>query len=170
MLPGGYKISPHWHSQDEYLTVISGTLYLGMGDRYEPSTARGLAAMHIADAHQGYLRWGATAKAEDLVEKYPDLFARAGSTVYDTAWFGGHHTPGYSVLFPPLGALLGPLVVGALEAVATSALFAALARRHWGGGAALWGAVWLGVGTGTLLNWLRTSLFSLMPNDVPVCQ
>lgn len=44
MLPGGYKISPHWHSQDEYLTVISGTLYLGMGDRYEPSTARGLAA------------------------------------------------------------------------------------------------------------------------------
>jgi len=44
MLPGGYKISPHWHSQDEYLTVISGTMYIGMGDRYEPSTARGLAA------------------------------------------------------------------------------------------------------------------------------
>ena len=44
MLPGGYKIAPHWHSQDEYLTVISGTLYLGSGDRYEPSTARGLAA------------------------------------------------------------------------------------------------------------------------------
>ena len=44
MMPGGYKVSPHWHSQDEYLTVISGTLYLGMGDRYEPSTARGLAA------------------------------------------------------------------------------------------------------------------------------
>ena len=44
MTPAGYKISPHWHSQDEYLTVISGTLYLGMGDRYEPSTARGLAA------------------------------------------------------------------------------------------------------------------------------
>ena len=41
--PGGYKIAPHWHSQDEYLTVISGTLYIGMGDRYEPSIARGLA-------------------------------------------------------------------------------------------------------------------------------
>lgn len=44
MTPAGYKISPHWHSQDEALTVISGTLYIGMSDRYEPSTARGLQA------------------------------------------------------------------------------------------------------------------------------
>jgi len=44
MMPAGYKVSPHWHTQDEYLTVISGTLFIGMGDRYEPSTARGLAA------------------------------------------------------------------------------------------------------------------------------
>ncbi|HTI45848.1 MAG TPA: cupin domain-containing protein [Casimicrobiaceae bacterium] len=42
MTPAGYKVAPHWHSQDEALTVISGTLYIGMGDRYEPSTARGL--------------------------------------------------------------------------------------------------------------------------------
>jgi uncharacterized cupin superfamily protein len=44
MTPGGYKVAPHWHSQDEALTIISGTLYIGMGDRYEPSTARGLQA------------------------------------------------------------------------------------------------------------------------------
>lgn len=44
MVPGGYRIAPHWHSQDEALTVISGTLYLGMGDKYDPGTARGLAA------------------------------------------------------------------------------------------------------------------------------
>jgi len=43
MLPGGYKIAPHWHTQDESLTVISGTMYIGMGDHYEPSTARGIA-------------------------------------------------------------------------------------------------------------------------------
>jgi hypothetical protein len=42
--PAGYKVPPHWHSQDEYLTVISGTFYIGMGDHYEPSTARGLTA------------------------------------------------------------------------------------------------------------------------------
>lgn len=30
--PAGYRIAPHWHSQNESLTVISGALYLGMGD------------------------------------------------------------------------------------------------------------------------------------------
>jgi hypothetical protein len=43
-VPGGYRIPPHWHSQDEALTVISGTLFLGMGDHYDPGTARGLPA------------------------------------------------------------------------------------------------------------------------------
>src|SRR5689334_18284343 len=45
-----------------------------------------------------------------------DLFDREGFTVFSTAWYGGHHTPGYSVLFPPLGALLGVTVVGGLSA------------------------------------------------------
>ena len=31
MVPAGYKLAPHWHSQDESLTVISGTLYFGLG-------------------------------------------------------------------------------------------------------------------------------------------
>ena len=34
--------------------------------------------------------------------------------LWDNGWYGGHHMPGYSVLFPPLAALLGPRVVGAL--------------------------------------------------------
>ena len=52
MLPKGYRIPPHSHSRDEQVTVISGTIYLGMGDVYEPSTARGLAAggFHILRA------------------------------------------------------------------------------------------------------------------------
>lgn len=33
MMPGNYKIAPHWHSQDENLTVISGTLGLGLDDK-----------------------------------------------------------------------------------------------------------------------------------------
>jgi quercetin dioxygenase-like cupin family protein len=44
MLPKGYRIPPHSHKRDEQVTVISGTMYLGMGDVFEPSTARGLAA------------------------------------------------------------------------------------------------------------------------------
>jgi hypothetical protein len=59
-----------------------------------------------------------------------DLFAREGPTLWNGDWYGGHHTPGYSVLFPPLAALLGPQLVGALSAVAASALFAPLAGRR----------------------------------------
>lgn len=39
MVPPGYKIAPHWHTQDESLTVISGTLYFGAGDKIETSKA-----------------------------------------------------------------------------------------------------------------------------------
>ncbi|HSD89406.1 MAG TPA: cupin domain-containing protein [Kofleriaceae bacterium] len=31
-MPDGYKIPPHWHTQDENLTILSGTLLLYMGD------------------------------------------------------------------------------------------------------------------------------------------
>lgn len=38
-LPAGYTVPPHWHSTDESLTVISGDLTLGMGDRLDPAIA-----------------------------------------------------------------------------------------------------------------------------------
>ncbi len=31
-MPDGYRIPPHFHPTDEYVTVISGTFLLGMGD------------------------------------------------------------------------------------------------------------------------------------------
>jgi hypothetical protein len=79
------------------------------------------------------------------------LFQQEGFTIWDGNWYGGHHSPAYSVIFPPLGALLGPLVVGAIAAIATTACFAALARRHWGDSAAFWGTVWFGAGSATIL-------------------
>jgi hypothetical protein len=33
--PNGYKIPPHWHPKRENVTVISGTLKVGMGDKWE---------------------------------------------------------------------------------------------------------------------------------------
>ncbi|NEX61517.1 cupin domain-containing protein [Noviherbaspirillum galbum] len=30
--PAGYRIPPHWHTQSEYLTIISGALTIGGGD------------------------------------------------------------------------------------------------------------------------------------------
>ena len=44
MVPRGYKIPPHWHTQDESLTVISGTFYLGTGDKVEANKSHTLSA------------------------------------------------------------------------------------------------------------------------------
>ena len=38
--PGGYKIMPHTHPTAEHVTVISGTLRLGMGDKFDEAAAR----------------------------------------------------------------------------------------------------------------------------------
>src|SRR5256885_5199362 len=34
-MPDGYKIPPHWHPTDENVTVLSGTLGAGMGDKMD---------------------------------------------------------------------------------------------------------------------------------------
>jgi len=34
-MPDGYKIPGHWHTQDEQLTILSGTFLLHMGDNME---------------------------------------------------------------------------------------------------------------------------------------
>src|ERR1700736_6526728 len=54
------------------------------------------------------------------------LFLRDGFMVWDNQWYAGHHVPGYSLLFPPLAAVGGPRLVGALAAVASAVLFARL--------------------------------------------
>jgi hypothetical protein len=51
------------------------------------------------------------------------LFEHAGWTVWDGGWYAGHHVPAYSILFPPLAALLGPRLAGALAAVAAAWAF-----------------------------------------------
>jgi Domain of unknown function (DUF4437) len=44
MAPAGYRIPPHWHSQIENLTVISGVLNLGEGDQLDKAHAHALKA------------------------------------------------------------------------------------------------------------------------------
>jgi len=36
-MPNGYKIAPHWHPLRENVTVISGSLKVGMGDKFDES-------------------------------------------------------------------------------------------------------------------------------------
>ena len=80
-----------------------------------------------------------------------ELFGREGFTIWNGQWYGGHHTPAYSVLSGPLSWLLGPRVVLVLSCVACAALFEQLARGHFGPERARLGSLWLGLGTVSLL-------------------
>ena len=61
-----------------------------------------------------------------------ELFEREGFAIWNGSWYGGHYLLTQSVLFPPLGALLGPELVGAISVVAGVYLFDRLARERWG--------------------------------------
>ena len=79
------------------------------------------------------------------------LFGQQGFTIWSGQWYGGHHTPAYSVLSPALGWLLGSRLATVIAAIAAAALFEPLVHRHFGARAARWGALWFGFGTATLL-------------------
>ena len=91
------------------------------------------------------------------------LFSAEGFGLWNNWWYAGHHVPGYSVLFPPVAALLTPQVAGGLAAVGTAALFETLARGHFGEDAWL-GALWFGAATATnLFTGRLTFAFGLLP-------
>ncbi|MGI8558909.1 MAG: hypothetical protein ACR2ND_11490, partial [Solirubrobacteraceae bacterium] len=75
------------------------------------------------------------------------LFDHFDFLLWDNGWYAGHHVPGYSVLFPALGSLLGMRIVGAACAVAAAALFAQIAQRSFGGAAARAGSLWFALAT-----------------------
>lgn len=79
-----------------------------------------------------------------------ELFERAGLAIWNGSWYGGHYTLTYSVLFPPLAALLGPQLVGLLAVVASSYLFDRIVRNRWGV-EARWATLWFAAGVVTLL-------------------
>ncbi len=43
-LPDGFRVMPHTHPKDERVTVISGTLYLGMGAKFDEKAAKPMPA------------------------------------------------------------------------------------------------------------------------------
>jgi hypothetical protein len=79
-----------------------------------------------------------------------ELFERDGFVLWNGSWYQGHYTLTYSVLFPPLAALLGTQLVGALSVVASAYLFDRLVREHWGE-RARWATLWFGAGAATML-------------------
>ncbi len=74
------------------------------------------------------------------------FFDSQGFAAWDNFWFGGHHLPGYGLLLPALGALIGPRLVGVLSAIIASVLFSAIAYRRFGNRARL-GVAWFATAT-----------------------
>jgi hypothetical protein len=42
--PDGFEVAPHWHTQVEHVTVISGVLYFGMGEKFDRGATREMPA------------------------------------------------------------------------------------------------------------------------------
>ena len=65
-MPDGYRIAPHWHTMDEQLTVLAGTLVLHMGDTMDsPAHDLSPGAYHFLP---GKMHHGAEAKGEVVVQ------------------------------------------------------------------------------------------------------
>ncbi len=80
-----------------------------------------------------------------------ELFAHVGFSLWDNSWYGGHHLLAYSVLAPPLGALIGPRLLAAVSMTVAAALFARLIDGRFPARAARIGAVWFAFGVGVAL-------------------
>lgn len=94
-------------------------------------------------------------RSADLIAQLyrAEILREDGAWLWDAGWFAGHQLPAYSVLYPPLGALLGARLVGVLAVVAAAFLFERLAMLHRGEAgriAAIWfaavavAALWTG--------------------------
>ena len=60
-LPAGYQIPPHFHPTDEHVTVLAGTLSLGMGDTIDKahSATLGVGGYAVAPAKMHHYAWTA---------------------------------------------------------------------------------------------------------------
>lgn len=81
------------------------------------------------------------------------LFESSGFTVWDNNWYGGHHLPGYSLVFPWAALLVGMRLVGALAVLVSTFAFERVVltvygpRARWGAlcfAVAAAGDVWIG--------------------------
>jgi len=75
-----------------------------------------------------------------------NLFSQHGFLLWDNSWYGGHHLLAYSLLAPPLGALIGPRLLAALSMTLATALFAALLDGLFPARAVRVAAAWFGLG------------------------
>jgi hypothetical protein len=81
-----------------------------------------------------YLLWSPPAADLSAAIYRSDLFARIGYALRDHGWYAahGHYLLGYSLLSPPLAALMGVRVLMVLSTLAACVLFGLIAERGFG--------------------------------------
>ena len=84
-VPAGGKIPPHWHTQDESLTVISGSFYFGKGDKAETSKAPTITAgaFHFLSGKDHHY----------LVAKTPSVIQINGNGPFDLTYINADDDP-----------------------------------------------------------------------------
>lgn len=66
-IPAGYKFVPHRHPVVEHATVISGTLYFGTGEKFDPEKGKALPAgsFFLVPAQTPHFAW---TKEETIIQ------------------------------------------------------------------------------------------------------
>ena len=54
----GFRVMPHTHPKDERVTVISGTLYLGMGGKFDEKAGKAMPAGSYGRTGAGMKHFG----------------------------------------------------------------------------------------------------------------
>ena len=66
-VPDGYRIQPHWHPAFEYVTVMSGTFNIGMGEKFDETKTHPVPVGGFTFMAPG-MRHYAWAKGETIVQ------------------------------------------------------------------------------------------------------
>lgn len=61
-MPSGYKLPPHRHPDERIVTILKGTYWSGLGERYNPMkmTELGAGAFYITKANAAHYSWART--------------------------------------------------------------------------------------------------------------
>ncbi len=66
-MPDGYKIMPHTHPKDERVTILSGTLYMGMGEKFDEKGTKAMPAGSYGRMGAGVKHFAYT-KGETIIQ------------------------------------------------------------------------------------------------------
>jgi hypothetical protein len=67
LFPDGFEVAPHWHTQVEHVTIISGVLNFGMGEKFDREATRQMPAGSFGYWPVG-MRHFAWAKGETVLQ------------------------------------------------------------------------------------------------------